>query len=355
MTQLNAMAAELLETSASGYAAAAASALLENETIRARYEPGAMASWKSHLGQRLLELAAAVRVGEPKLFAARIAWQRKAFLARESDPGDLPASILSLKRVLAAELPENLTPIVDPYLEQAIATLEAELESEPSDLDPNDTAGALALKYLGACLEGDTRRAIGLVTDAASEGMPLARIYLEVLLPAEREIGRMWHGAEASVAEERVVSETTRRLMAILSYEKSASVQVGKTVLAAAVASNAHDLGIRAVADLFELAGWRVISLGANVPPADVASASKFFDADLVVLAATLTTQLKQLQATIDAIRAARGDTVKILVGGNVFSDAPELWMNLGADAHASEVNEAVEAGMRAVGLAGAD
>ncbi len=211
----------------------------------------------------------------------------------------------------------------------------------------------MALKYIGACLEGDTKRAIGFVMDAASEGMSLATIYLEVLLPAEREIGRMWHGAEASVAEERVVSETTRRLMAILSYENSPSDTMGKTVLAAAVASNAHDIGIRAVADLFEVAGWRVISLGANVPPADVASASKFFEADLVVLAATLTTQLKQLQATIEAIRGVRGDAVKILVGGNVFSDAPELWKELGADAHASGVEEAVEAGTQALGLAG--
>ena len=44
MTQLNAMAAELLELSASGYAAAAASALLEDEAVRTRYQPGAMAS-----------------------------------------------------------------------------------------------------------------------------------------------------------------------------------------------------------------------------------------------------------------------------------------------------------------------
>ncbi len=355
MTQPNAMAAELLEVSAAGYAAAAASALLEDEAIRARYEPGAMALWKSALGQRLAELAAAVRVGEPTLFAARIAWQKKAFLARESDPDDLRHAILSLRRILPDELPEDLNQAVDPYLDEAIAALDVEYDPEPSGLDPKDAAGALALKYLGACLEGDTRRAIDLIMDAASGGMSLATIYVEVLLPAQKEIGRMWHRAEASVAEEHVVSETTRRLMAVLSHKRLPSTETGKTVLAATVASNAHDIGVRAVADLFEVAGWRVISLGANVPAADLASVVKFFDVDLVVLAATLTTQLKELEAAIEAIRATCEDTVKILVGGNVFSEAPELWRNLGADAYAAEINDAVDAGSQAVGLSGHD
>lgn len=353
-TSENQMAAELLEATAAGYATAAASSLLEDQSIRARYEPRAMASWKSHLGQRLLELAAAVRAGEPGLFSARVVWQKRAFLARESDPTDLPEAIRSLKRTLDTELPENLSRIVSRYLDEAISALDVESEPEASDLDPNDAAGALALKYLAACLEGDARRAIDLVMEARGT-FSLATIYLEVLLPAQREIGRMWHAADASVAEERMVSETTRRLMALLSHGEPRPAETGKTVLAAAVASNAHDIGIRAVSDLFEVAGWRVISLGANVPPGDVASAAKFFDVDLIVLAATLSTQLSQLRATIDAVRSSCGDDIKILVGGNVFLDAPDLWSSLGADAYAADVSQAVEAGERAIGLSKED
>jgi len=352
MTEPNAMAAELLEASASGYAAAVASSVLEDEAIRSRFGPGGMASWKAHFVQRLLELAAAVRVGEPELFAARVVWQKKAFLAQEeSNPDDLRQGIVTMKAVLSVELPENLSQVVGPYLDGALAALDAEYAPDPSELDPSDATAALTLKYLAACLEGDPRRAIELVLDAAREGMPMRTIYAGVLLPAQREIGRMWHTAEAGIAEERVVSDTTRRLMALLTHEQTPVAATGRTVLAAAVASNAHDIGIRAVADLFEAAGWRVICLGADVPSTEIATAARFFDVDLVVLATTLTTQLKQLQATIDAIRSSRGDEAKILVGGHVFADAPELWKSLGADGYAPDAGAAVETGGDLVGL----
>ena len=89
--------------------------------------------------------------------------------------------------------------------------------------------------------------------------------------------------------------------------------------------------------------------LGADVPAADVAGAAQFFGADLVVLATTLTTQIKNLQATIAALRASSGGDVSILVGGLAFADAPDLWQRLGADGCAG-AGEAVEIGRELVG-----
>ena len=352
MTEPNKAAAELLEASVSGYAAAAASALLQDhDAIRSQYGPGAMASWKSHFVQRLLELAAAVRMGEPRLFAARIVWQQKAFAARESNPDDLRHALLSLKDALAAELPSDLRDSVGQHLQAGLDALDAEHELDSSRLDPNDASDALALKYIVACLEGDPARAIRLVLDAARNGMSIEEAYLNVLFPAQKEIGRMWHAAEASIADEHVVTETTRRTMVLLTHEHATSADTEKTILAAAVAGDAHDLGIRAVADFFQVAGWRAISLGSDVPTADLAKAAKFFGAELVVLSTTLSTQLKNLQTSIESIRATCGHDVKIIVGGHAFVDVPELWKSTGADGYASNPSDAVELGSALVGL----
>jgi hypothetical protein len=71
MGSMNDMVAELLENSAPGYAAAAL-ALLQAPDAQAA--PGTdRAAWKNHLAQRVLELAAAVRVDQPALFARRVA------------------------------------------------------------------------------------------------------------------------------------------------------------------------------------------------------------------------------------------------------------------------------------------
>jgi len=86
------------------------------------------------------------------------------------------------------------------------------------------------------------------------------------------------------------------------------------------------------------------------VPPADIASAVQFFNADLVVLSTTLATQIKSLQASITAIRSASGDSVKILVGGPALAEAPGLWQRLGADGYAG-ASDAVSAGNDLVGV----
>jgi methanogenic corrinoid protein MtbC1 len=139
--------------------------------------------------------------------------------------------------------------------------------------------------------------------------------------------------------------------MTLLTQNQPPAEKTGKTVLAAAVALDTHEIGIRAVADFFQLAGWRALSLGSDMPPSEIAKAAQIFEVDLVVLGATLSTQLKQLQITIEHVRAACGNNVKILVGGHVFFDVPELWRTIGADALASNASDAVKQGTALVGL----
>ncbi len=300
--------------------------------------------------QRLLELAAALRIDSPEAFTSRVVWQHNAFLARGREAGDLRTALTCLRATLVAELPDVASQPASQYVDEALSILDAGVALEACELDPSDPAGALALNYIAACLEGDPRRAIELVIDAYAETESLETIYLDVIFPAMREIGRMWHGAEASIAEERIVSETTRRLMALLTHGRARVGDSGRTVVSAAVAGNAHDMGVRAVADFFDSAGWRSLCLGADVPAGDVAGAAQFFGADLVVLATTLTTQLKNLQATIAALRASSGEDVSILVGGLALANAPDLWQRLGADGYAG-AGEAVEIGRELVGL----
>ena len=119
-------------------------------------------------------------------------------------------------------------------------------------------------------------------------GLPPAAIYTQVLVAAEKEIGQLWHVGDASIAEEHLVSETTRELMALIVAKRLPPQPSARSLIAASVAGNAHDIGLRAVADLFRLAGWRCLFLGANVPAAEIARAAESFDVDLVVLNATL-------------------------------------------------------------------
>ena len=341
MNGLNDMAAELLETSAAGYAMAALAELRKADP------PSDDATWKAHLTQRVLELAAAVRVAEPALFARRVQWLKRAARARGAEAQDLKRAINSLRAALERELPPSLEPAVRPALQLAIDRFDQPTEERPR-LDASQPNQRTALRYLSLCLEGRPQDAIATVLRALEDGLSPPALYTQVLLPAVREIGELWHLGDVTIAEEHLVSETTRELMALVVARAAPPLPESSQLIAASISGNAHDIGLRAAADLFRLAGWRCLYLGANVPARDIASFATGTGVDLVLLSATLTTQLKVLAEAVATVRGLAPNT-KIVVGGLAFEGLPHLWRELKADGYAAGIDTVVEVGTNLV------
>ncbi len=362
MSKSTQFAAEILEAGASAYAGLAASLLIERRPeVEQRYAPSAMRFWKENLRQHAIELSAALGAEAPDLFARRFQWTLRAFQARHLETSDLHAGVACLSDVLKGELPEAARATVAGYLDPALSSW-SEAEGRQSreqpgrriGIDVTSPNGRLALRYLQAVLEGDSRSAIDLVVAAADAGAGFEELYLEVLLAAQHEIGEMWHVADVAVAEEHHLTATTERAMAILVQRTPCREAVGKTVVLAGVAGNSHGLGARAVADFFEIAGWRSICLGGDLPAPEMATAATYFEADLAVLSVALATQLKAAGQAVEAVRAeasSSGREIKILVGGAAFEDQPDLWRRCGADGYAPCAASAVELGGQLVGL----
>lgn len=344
MNEANPLAAEILEASATGYASAASMMLQQDKGAGTVPDGWGSSEWKAHLRQRILELATAIRVNKPELLARRMSWLRRAVKARGAPESDLRAALESIQLALDKELPESLKLSVAQPIQLALESFESELEPEAAALDASTPAGRLGLEYLTACLEARSEDAIALILNALEKDMSPEDVYADVLLPAQREIGQLWHVGDVSISEERMVSETTRSVMTLIVHQYSPPLESGPTVISASVAGNAHDIGLRALANLFRLAGWRSIFLGASTPSLEIGHAAQAFDADLILLSATLTTQLSTLTAVIDKIHQIASHT-RILVGGLALDDSPELWKEIGADAYAGDIRSAVEVG----------
>jgi methanogenic corrinoid protein MtbC1 len=238
------------------------------------------------------------------------------------------------------------------YLDEALGNFDEQATDVSARLLPDDRHGRLASDYLLALLEGDRRRASRLILDAQDQSESVRELCLNVLLPAQEEIGRMWLTGEINVAEEHFASHTTKMVISQLLSHATFQPANGKTVLAEAVAGNRHDIGLYVVANFFEMGGWRTIQLGADVPVSDLVQAVECFDVDLVALSVSLTVQFESVKSTIKAVRSgSRGDTVKILAGGLAFADSGDLAVELGADAYAADPDEAVKIGSQLLGL----
>ena len=343
MAETFGFAAEIIRRSAAGYAGNAASLLLErNEDLRA--QAGALDVWKSHLTQRRLELAAALGAGQPRMFSERVVWSRKTFAARNQDDALIAASLQSLRDTLGESLPAQAATPVQQYLETALDELQSPLPApDASELDPDNPTDRLVLQYLQSILEGDSLLAQQAVVEAVEQGLPIDEAYVNVLLAAQKEIGRMWHADEVTVAEEHLVSITTAKTMAVLAYSMQRQPDNGATAVTACVAGNAHDIGSRALADLYQLAGWRSIFLGADVPATDLPAMLDAYDATIVCLSGTLSTQIDQVAEAVKLIREHCERPVKVLVGGALFDETPEVAKTIGADAYTADIREALQ------------
>lgn len=340
--------ATLLRASAEGFAGLAASRLIEGDATLAG--SGGFEAWRAHLRSRLDELAAAVEDEAPELFAAHVAWSRDAFAAREVPAAALDAALVRLREVLEESLPNSAWAPLPAYFQRAREEFTRPSAPQSSELPGKNPHGPLALDYVSALVAGDERKAVALVLDALGAGRLSVRDALvAVLVPAQRELGRLWHQGGMGVAEEHFGSIVTRRVMARVLTQAPGVESNGRTVVVASVARDAHDLGVHVVSAFFELDGWRTICLGADTPIEDMVQLVVRFDADLVALGATLGGQRESAARTIEALRAARPGQ-RVLVGGAAFAGGAALWRRIGADAYASSAGEAVERGRQLVG-----
>jgi methanogenic corrinoid protein MtbC1 len=197
------------------------------------------------------------------------------------------------------------------------------------------------------------------VHGARLSGRTLAQVYERILVPSMAEVGRMWHMQEASIADEHFVTSATQAMMAQLRMDVPMGDSQPWCVLATSVGGDHHDMGVRMLSDLFEVAGWKVECLGANTPADEIVAmldaAQTGRPINVLALGIGSSLSLRPLADTIAAVRASpAARDVRIIVGGQPFQVVPDLWKDVGADACAPTFSEAVEASERMMRLTAA-
>ncbi|HEX7879994.1 MAG TPA: cobalamin-dependent protein [Candidatus Eisenbacteria bacterium] len=340
----------LLDQGGAAYAGLAVRRLFERHPgIGVQHGPDAVARWRQHMVHRIAELATAVDFESPGLFARAVRWSRHALRTRNLPPVELAGSLDALRDVLREELPEPCRAPIEPCFEAAFDSVEAAPPASPS-LDPASERHRLALQYVEACLEGNPIRATGLILAAVAGGLSIHEACHDVLVPALGEVGRLWHEGRMEIHEEHTVTAVTHRLVGMMAGAAEFGPPNGKTVVAGTVEGDAHDTMLRMLMLEFEMAGWRAIGLGTQLPPAELADSARDADADLVVISATLIPQLRSLRQGIRLVRE-RSPRSRILVGGPALDDSPGVRAALEADVIGIESRSVVESGSRLVGL----
>ena len=90
-------------------------------------------------------------------------------------------------------------------------------------------------------------------------------------------------------------------------------------IVLATVKGDVHDIGKNIVKTVLENYGYRVVDLGKNVPPEDVAEACAKHGVRLCGLSALMTTTVDNMRVTVERVHA-RCPGCKVMVGGAVLT-----------------------------------
>ncbi len=175
-----------------------------------------------------------------------------------------------------------------------------------------------AERMFDALVSGDEATARQLADALLREGVPVASLVQEVLVPPLRRIGAEWRRGNFAIWVEHRASAIVERLLGLL-HPNPRGRRRG-TAVVAALSGDLHALPTSMAAAALRDDNWHVHHLGCDVPPKELRSFVQSHDVDLVVL--TLTTpELASSAERLAAELQRRGTRTVVGAPGKTLQD----------------------------------
>ena len=185
-------------------------------------------------------------------------------------------------------------------------------------------------------LAGDAAGSWQLVEAAMASGVEPVDVYVEILAPALHGIGSGWEAGTISIEREHLASSVAAAIVGRMGPRFRRRGRHPGSVIIAMPVGERHGLGAAMLADIVADAGYEVLNIGPDTPPASLASVIGSRDDLLAVVVSVV--DAARLPAGARLIAAARMANAKvpIIAGGFAIPDR-ETASRIGADAWAAD------------------
>ncbi len=189
---------------------------------------------------------------------------------------------------------------------------------------------------------GKSGEVAGGVRDAIEALIEPETILNEGLIAAMKEVGARFENCEIYIPEMLMAARAMQSGLAILKpHLVERGVKATGKVVVGTVKGDLHDIGKNLVIMMLEGAGFEIIDLGTDVPPAKFAEAVRTSGANFVGMSALLTTTMLNMRSTIKALEdMGVRSQVKVIIGGAPVTEA--FAKEIGADGYAPDASRAV-------------
>jgi 5-methyltetrahydrofolate--homocysteine methyltransferase len=166
-------------------------------------------------------------------------------------------------------------------------------------------------------------------------------------------IGRQFEAGECFVPELILAGEVLKQISAkvkpLLQEQAVPSEKLGKIVFGT-VEGDIHDIAKDIVAFMLDINGFEVLDLGVDVPPARFVETTRQTGAKIVGLSGFLTLAYDPMKTTVEALKAAGLNEVKVMIGGGQIDE--QIREYTGADAYGRDAMTAVSLAKQWAGVA---
>ena len=310
-----------------------------SKKYKTRGKKKAYRDWLFHISY----LKGAIDAAEPNLFVDYVIWCKKFFNSINFPEKYLLASFEILAEIYK-KIDSDFGKKAHSFITKALQKFPSLPHESNSFVEGDSHLGVLAQRYLNSLLRKDLSTASKLINDAVDEGVSIKDIYLYVFQPAQYEVGRLWQNNTINVATEHYCTAATQNIISRLYPHIFSGQTSDKKIIATSVSGELHELGIRMVADFFEMEGWDTYYLGANTPHSSLISMINEVKPDIIAISATISYHISEVVELIKKIqKKADYHDYKIIVGGYPFNKNKHLWETVGADSFATDANQAVK------------
>jgi methanogenic corrinoid protein MtbC1 len=220
--------------------------------------------------------------------------------------------------------------------------------AEPAYMDGPATEAPTAEEIVALgdiVMQGDFAGANAFMAGLRARNLPLERIYLEVLAPVARHLGELWATDRCDFASVTIGLCCLQQL--VLEHSASFGPRPGRRgpdrrVLLAPAPGEQHSFGLLMVGEFFRRQGWDVCS-ATGAPAREIVAMTRKQWFSAVGFSLACESRSDALASLIrDVRRATRNPNLGVLVGGKAFVERPELAALVGADATATDGQQAV-------------
>jgi MerR family transcriptional regulator, light-induced transcriptional regulator len=194
--------------------------------------------------------------------------------------------------------------------------------------------------FIRLTMDQEPDAAVHFVQQLLDEGVSFQRILLDLMAPAARELGECWLNDTMSFVEVTLGVARMHRILREFDgvpefmWSKSG---FGCHALLLPAPGEQHTFGLRLVQEFLLRESWSVTNKPVESPEA-LKAILRNGHYDVAGLSLSGETMIEPFQASIASIRAhSKNRDIKIIVGGHLFLERPELIKSCGADAYGAD------------------